>query len=58
MSERRLLYRLQACDEDPKGQPVIDNRRLIQRSNAANETPTSTQEESITYATTPKEELT
>jgi len=35
---------------------VIDSRPLIERSNAASEIPTSTQEESITCATTPKEE--
>jgi hypothetical protein len=36
---------------------VIDSRSPIERSNAAaSEIPTSTQEESITCATTPKEE--
>jgi hypothetical protein len=53
-----LLYRLQACDEDAKGRPVIDSRHLIERSNAASETSTSARKELMTCATTPKEELT
>jgi hypothetical protein len=47
--KRRLLYSREECDEVPKGRPVIDNRSLIEGSNAASETRATT---------TPKEEMT